>query len=98
MRRDLVQEGRLSSKKKDKYLFGEVELVNFSKAFWTVDNECFVHPRNKLQIPFLLLIYCWTGARIGAFGPPVNTAGLCYKVFTSNDSLGVMLNDDSLGL
>ena len=70
---------------KPKYLFGETELVNFNKTFWTVDESYFVHPRNKAQIPFLLAIYCWTGARVGAFFPngkdkDKDVAGLRYRV------------------
>ena len=65
----LTKEGVIINLLKPKYLFGENELVNFNTIFWTIDKSCFVHPRNKAQIPFLLAIYCWTGARIGAFFP-----------------------------
>lgn len=71
------------NKKKPKYLFGQTELVNFTTTFWTVDESCFIHPRNKAQIPFLIAVYCWTGARIGAFFPNTTDkaeGGLRYKV------------------
>lgn len=70
-------------KEKPKYLFGEPELVRFNTTFWTVDESRFLHPRNRVQIPFLLALYCWTGARIGAFLPGVkdkDKAGLRYRV------------------
>ena len=71
------------NKKKPKHLFGEKELVQFTNTFWTVDDERFVHPRNKVQIPFIIAVFCWTGARIGAFFPEKENkdkGGLRYRV------------------
>ena len=39
---------------------------SINQLFWTIDESYFVHPRNKAQIPFLLAIFCWTGARVGS--------------------------------
>ena len=48
---------------------GKKELLQFTTTFWTVDDDYFTHPRNKVQIPFIIAVFCWTGARIGAFFP-----------------------------
>lgn len=71
------------NKKKPKHLFGEKELVHFTNTFWTVDDAQFTHPRNKVQIPFAIAVFCWTGARIGAFFPEKENkhkGGLRYRV------------------
>ncbi|MCJ1359649.1 MAG: hypothetical protein MMC33_009651, partial [Icmadophila ericetorum] len=64
-----TEEGLVVNKKKQKQLFGEKELVQFSTTFWTVDDAQFIHPHNKAQIPFAIAVFCWTGARTGAFFP-----------------------------
>lgn len=66
MKRTLKAEG-LVVNKKEKYLFRKGELVVFTNKFWTVDDAQFIHLRNKIQIPFLISVFYWTGARIGAF-------------------------------
>ena len=40
----------MSSKKKTKYLFGKTELIRFITTFWSIEDETFVHPRNKIQV------------------------------------------------
>ena len=77
IRESLSREGVVVNIKKPKHLFTETDLVRFNTTFWTVDDSTFVHPRNRAQIPFLIAVYCWTGARIGAF---FNGPGLRYKV------------------
>ena len=77
--------------KKKKYLFGEKEFERFNKTFWTNDDAAFVHPRNKVQIAFIISVFCWTGARIGAFFPkPKNkhVRGLRYRVSLRETILG----------
>lgn len=69
VRHTLTLEGLIVNQKKPKHLFGEQELVQFNKTFWIVDDDHFIHPRNKAQIPFIIAVFCWTGARIGAFLP-----------------------------
>lgn len=79
----MVQENLVANKKKKKYLFGEQEWAQFYKTFWTLNDDKFVHPRNKVQIPFVISVFCWTGARIGAFFPNKHNkekAGLRYRV------------------
>jgi len=82
----LTYKGLVVNKKKPKHLFGEKELVQFTKTFWTVDNSQFIYLRNKAQIPFIIAIFCWTGARIGAFFPDKkdnSKKGLQYRVRTN---------------
>jgi len=82
-RNTLTKEGLVVNKKKPKHLFGEKELVQFTNTFWTVDDDRFTHPRNKVQIPFAIAVFCWTGARIGAFFPDKENkdkGGLRYRV------------------
>ena len=91
MRNTLTKEGLVVNKKKPKHLFGEKELVQFTNTFWTVDDDRFTHPRNKVQIPFVIAVFCWTGARIGAFFPEKENkhkAGLRYRVGLPRDNLG----------
>ena len=79
----LVKDGLVASKKKPKHLFGKTELTQFNITFWTTDDSQFVHPRNKAQIPFAIAVFCWTGARIGAFFPDIDNkvrGGLRYRV------------------
>lgn len=75
-------EGETVNKRKIKRLFRETEFIQFNTAFWTADDACFIHPRNRVQVPFAILVFCWTGARIGAFFPnsKEGTKGLLYKV------------------
>ena len=77
------REGETVNKHKVKRLFGETEFIQFTTTFWTVDDAHFVHPRNRVQIAFAILVFCWTGARIGAFFPESKNEakkGLQYKV------------------
>ena len=77
----LVKENLVTNCKKPKHLFGPKDRVRFLKTFWTADDAHFIHPRNRVQVPFLLSIFTWTGARIGAFFPNKdnkNEAGLRY--------------------
>ncbi|KAI9764073.1 MAG: hypothetical protein M1840_008877 [Geoglossum simile] len=82
VRTTLTEEHLIVNVKKPKHLFGRDDLIRFHITFWTMDEENFTHPRNKLQIPFIIHVFCWTGARIGAFFPGCdnrNEAGLRYK-------------------
>ena len=71
------------NKKKQKQFFSEKELVQFNITFLTIDDAQFTHPRNKAQVPFAIAVFCWTGARIGAFFPNQenkDNGGLRYQV------------------
>ena len=63
----LTEEGVVANKKKKKHLFGKTELIQFNTTFWTVDDIIFMYSRNKVQIPFIISVFCWTGARINIF-------------------------------
>lgn len=79
----MTEERLVVNKKKKKQLFGEKELVAFNTTFWTIDDAQFIHPRNKAQVPFAIAVFCWTGARIGAFFPKKENrdkGGLRYRV------------------
>ena len=83
MRNTLTKQGLVVNKKKPKHLFGRKELVQFTTTFWTADDDHFTHPHNKVQIPFIIAVFCWTGARIGAFFPDKKgdaKTGLQYRV------------------
>ena len=82
-RNTLAKEGLVVNTKKQKQLFGEKELIQFNVTFWTIDDAQFTHPRNKAQVPFAIAVFCWTGARIGAFFPNQENkdkGGLRYQV------------------
>ena len=69
--------------RKLKHLFDIHDLIRFHTTFWIKDDASFIHPCNKVQIPFIVDVFCWTGARIGAFFPNSdnkNEGGLRYKV------------------
>ncbi|KAL8732871.1 MAG: hypothetical protein Q9166_002472 [cf. Caloplaca sp. 2 TL-2023] len=65
----LYPEGKFSRKEKHKSLFGEQKALRFLHTFWNADDARFIHPRNKLQIPFVMSVFQWTGGRIGALFP-----------------------------
>ena len=54
-------------------------MIEFNRTFWTVDEGRFIYPRNKIQIPFLISVYCWTGARIGSFFPSKEKPNACLR-------------------
>ena len=41
--------------------------MNVLDTLWTEDDSIFIHEAMRIQITFLLLAYCFSGARIGAF-------------------------------
>ncbi|KAI9766402.1 MAG: hypothetical protein M1839_004906 [Geoglossum umbratile] len=63
----LTEEGLVVNTRKPKHLFGKHDLIQFHTTFWTKDDTSFVHPCNKIQIPFIVNVFYWTGAKIGAF-------------------------------
>lgn len=94
MRKTLTQQSQVVNKRKEKRLFGIKELIEFNNTFWTADEGYFIHPRNKAQIPFLMSVYCWTGARIGSFFPDKDgkaDAGLRYRVYLYIVVMGPLL-------
>ena len=51
----LTEEGLVVNTRKPKYIFGKHDLIQFHTTFWTKDDTSFVYPRNKIQIPFIIL-------------------------------------------
>lgn len=39
------------NKRKEKHFFGNKEMIEFNRTFWTVDEGHFIHPRNKSSNP-----------------------------------------------
>jgi hypothetical protein len=54
-------------KGKANHLFTQKDLDNIFVALWTSDDLVLVPERYRVQFTFIFLVYCWTGARIGAF-------------------------------
>ncbi|KAI9764758.1 MAG: hypothetical protein M1840_008027 [Geoglossum simile] len=73
--RTLTKEGIIMNKKKPKHLFGKENLTEILVTLWTKDDLIFIHEQNRVQFTFIFHVYCWTGARLGAFF----TGGLRYK-------------------
>lgn len=57
----------MTTKKREKRNFDVDDLVNVLVSLWTEDDSVFIHEVMGDQITFLLLAYCFLGARIGAF-------------------------------
>jgi hypothetical protein len=63
------------NKRRPKHLFGKEDLTEVLLTLWTKDDLIFF--MNAIEYSLhSFFVYCWTGARLGAFF----TEGLCYKV------------------
>lgn len=67
MKKHLKKQGIVSDVRKDKNLFSVADLRNVLVALWTQDDQTFIPERYRIQVTFLLRVFCWTGARVGAF-------------------------------
>ena len=67
VRNTLPKQGFTTTKKREKFLFDVDDLVNVIVCAWTKDDSVFIHECMRVQMTFLILIYCFSGARIGAF-------------------------------
>ena len=76
VRRSLTREGIVINKHRPKHNFTTRDLTRVLLTLWTRDDLIFIPERYRVQITFIVHVYCWTGARIGAFF----TDGLRYKV------------------
>ncbi|KAH0543790.1 hypothetical protein FGG08_001972 [Glutinoglossum americanum] len=81
VRRTLTKEGVIVNKRRPKYLFGKEDLTEVLLTLWTKDDLIFIHERSRIQFTFIFHVYCWTGARLGAFF----TGGLHYKRWVKNN-------------
>lgn len=67
IRHKLTKEGTVENIKNPKHNFVAQDLENVLTALWTHDDLAYIPERYRIQFTFILLVYCWTGARIGAF-------------------------------
>ena|ERR1700761_3032854 len=67
IRRTLVLEGVVVNKRRPKHNFTVLDLTRVLLALWTYDDLIFIHERYRIQVTFLIHVYCWTGACINAF-------------------------------
>lgn len=69
IRKTLVKEDIIKNKKHAKHMFTHCDLTNIIVSMWTDDDPVFIHERHRIQMTFAILIYCYSGARIGVFIP-----------------------------
>ena len=63
------------NKRRQKHNFQPRDLVRILLTLWTKDDLIYVPERYRIQFTFIVRVYCWTGARLGAFF----TDGLRYR-------------------
>ncbi len=80
IKNEFLQEKLVTNQKKKKQLWGKDEYIQFQRTYWTCDYSVFGHPRNKVQIAWLISVFCWTGARKGALFAGEEKGGLRYRV------------------
>ncbi|KAN0069234.1 Protein of unknown function (DUF3435) domain containing protein [Elaphomyces granulatus] len=78
VRQTLTREGIVVNKHRPKHNFTDRDLSRVLLTLWTRDDLIFIPERYRVQTTFIIHVYCWTGARIGAFF----TDGLRYKDVT----------------
>lgn len=74
IRKTLIKEDIIKNKKHTKHMFTHCDLTNIIVSMWTDDDPVFIHERHRIQMTFAILIYCYSGARIGAFIPDTSKA------------------------
>ena len=75
MRIVLVAEGLVVNKHRPKHNFTVKDLPRIVVTPFTKDDLIFTPERYRIQFIFILRVFCWTGARLGAFF----TNGLRYR-------------------
>lgn len=63
----LIQQGYTTTKRREKFLFDVDDLVHVIVSAWIKYDNGFLHEGMRVQMTFLLLVYCFTDARVGAF-------------------------------
>jgi len=66
------------NKHRPKHNFNVKDLTRIKLTGWTKDDPKFIPERYRIQFDFIIDVYCWTGARLGAFF----TNGLRYRDIT----------------
>jgi hypothetical protein len=75
VRKVLTVEGLVVNKRLPKHNFTSRDLNRILLTLWTQDDLIFIHERYRIQFTFIIRVYCWTGARFGAYF----TNGLRYR-------------------
>ena len=55
------------NKHRPKHNFAAHDLTRLLRALWIQDDPIFIPERYRVQFTFIILVFCWTGARIGSF-------------------------------
>lgn len=84
VRRTLTLEGIVVNKHRPKHNFTDRDLKRVYLTLWSRDDLIYISERYRVQTTFIISVYCWTGARIGAFF----TDGLRYKVGSKRPLVG----------
>ncbi|EXJ72789.1 uncharacterized protein A1O5_03936 [Cladophialophora psammophila CBS 110553] len=78
VRKTLTAEGVVVKAHLPKHNFTARDLTRLLVTLWTKDDLIFIHERYRIQFTLITCVYCWTGARLGAFF----TGGLRYEDIT----------------
>lgn len=84
IRKSLVKEDVIEDIIRVKHMFTHCDLKNIIISIWKDDDPVFIHPNHRVQLTFAILIYCYSGARIGTFISDMlkkDQRGLRYEVF-----------------
>jgi hypothetical protein len=66
IRRVLTVEGFVVNKTRPKHNFRDRDLTRLLVTPWTANDLIFIPERYRVQFTFIVRVYCWIGARIGA--------------------------------
>jgi hypothetical protein len=55
------------NKHRPKHNFTSRDLTRILLTLWTQDDLIFIPERYRVQLTFIIRVYCWTGARLSAF-------------------------------
>jgi hypothetical protein len=67
VRKTLTEEGVVVNKHRPKHNFTQRDLDRLLVTLWTKDDLKFIPERYRVQFTLIFRLYCWTGARVGAF-------------------------------
>ena len=68
-------EGLVVNNRRPKHNFAARDLTRIPLTLWMQDDLIFIPERYRIQFTFIIRVYCWTNARLGAFF----TDGLRYR-------------------
>ena len=87
VRNTLTKEETVVNIQRSKHLFARCDLARVLRTLWTQDDLIFIHERYHVQFTLVFRMYCWTGARLGAFFTEglrygVSYSGICFATST----------------